>query len=122
MPLAARFAAVLGLILGLPVGAVRGDHTHSDVLYPGIDFFGIAGLVADDLFGKVDRHHKFEQWHDQGSLVRTHAARVHVDRQAVCIHHDHDFHALFSLGAADFIAPALSPWRTYNPKSSTRRV
>ncbi len=104
---AAKFAAVLGLILGLPVGAVRGDHVHSDLLHPSIEFVGIVGLVADDPLGEVDRHHEVEQWLDQGALVRTRAARVHGDRQAVCIHHDHDLRALSGLGAADSIAHAF---------------
>lgn len=103
-----QLAVVLSLVLWAPVVAVRGDHVHSDRHHPGTVFVEIAGLVAASPPGEGDLHHEVEQRLDQGvALVRTHAARVHGDRQADCIQHDHNLHALSGLGAADSMASAF---------------
>ncbi len=102
----AEGSAILSLVLGSPVAAMRRDEFDALLGEFVSQRIAVIGHVADQPFGVFIREHEVEHGLDQLAFMRLRRTCGDRHGQAASIDHDHDFHAFSDFRAADAVAAA----------------
>ena len=86
---------------------MRGNQVHPVLLQVGIEPIAVIGTIANQIIRLRLDHVELEAELHQGDLVVVRRMGADRQRQPMTIHNCHDFHALATLGRANFFTAAF---------------